>query len=91
MTKHEFASAACKILGLYFMANAVVGGANALVRYISILTSIGARIGVANALVSYISMLPLQPLLSSLVALLIGLIIWRRADAIASLIAPEDS
>ena len=75
MTKHEFASAACKILGLYFMANAVVGGANALVIYISILTSIG----------------PLRLLVSSLVTLWIGWIIWRRADAIARLIAPEDS
>ena len=77
MTKHEFASAACKILGLYFMANAVVGGANVLISFIFILTSIGLG--------------QLRLLLSSLVALLIGWIIWRRADAIASLIAPEDS
>jgi len=92
MTKRDFASVACKILGLYFMANAVLAAAKALIMLIPMAIMVtassslpGATGGFPELQGLFISLLP------AVVQFWIGSIIWRRADAIARRIAPEDS
>ena len=96
MTVRELAKMACKILGLFFMLKAlaafVIGCVTAIVS-IPLLAQIAAMSSGGNPVGSNLNLLRpvFVALMSPVVDLCIGLVVWRQADSIATFLTRDSS